>query len=160
MSENGNKTKQQPESTTKKIVIGVVIGVLVSIICTGQTPAILQNLGIIPTPTSTPAPTTTPVVIQVQQETSSTGTTSTETTSAGNASSTTTTPTLKTYTFSSTPIEFSETLNKSVYTGPCTYYVRAANGKAQFVSRAFKYGGRDGDWLFVRCTVNNGMRYG
>ena len=56
-------------------------------------------------------------------------------------------PTLNTYTFSSSPLAFYETLNKSVYTGPGDYYVRAANGKAQFISSEFKYGGRVGDWL-------------
>lgn len=155
--ENENTANPKPESTTKKIVIGVIIGVLVSIICTGQAPGILKNLGIISEPTPTPSHIP-PVVTDVTQETGVSKSTPTPTSIP--TPTPTPIPTLTTYTFSSSPLDFHETLNKPVYTGPGDYYVRAANGKAQFISSEFKYGGRDGDWLFVRCTVNNGMRYG
>ena len=66
-----------------------------------------------------------------------------------------------TYYFSDHAINFPNTLECKVYTGPGTEYVRAANGKAEFISQSFKYAGLDGDWMFVRCQVKGGsIRYG
>ncbi len=58
------------------------------------------------------------------------------------------------------PYDFGTTLNKPVYSGPGTEYLRGANGKSQFVSENFCYGGLDGDWMLVCCTVKTGTRYG
>lgn len=69
---------------------------------------------------------------------------------------------IKTYDyFNSEKVYFNNEINKKVYTGPDTGYVRGANGKAQFIGYEFKCGGRVGDWLFVRNKVNGGgIRYG
>lgn len=56
--------------------------------------------------------------------------------------------------------DFGQTLNKPVYSGPGTQYLRGANGKSQFVSQEFRYGGLDGDWLLVCCSVKTGTRFG
>ncbi len=70
-------------------------------------------------------------------------------------------PSVVTYRFSSESIQFPDTLKRDVYTGPDTSYFRAANGRAQFISDEFIYGGRIGNWMFVRCMVNSGgIRYG
>lgn len=57
-------------------------------------------------------------------------------------------------------IDFRNTLNVGVYSGPGYEYKRGANGKAQFISDSFKYVGLEGSWLFVRCKVRDGVRYG
>ncbi len=65
-----------------------------------------------------------------------------------------------TLTVSNYAINFGQKLNAEVYTGPGYWYLRAANGKAQFISQEFRFIGLDGDWLFVRCKVKGGLRYG
>ena len=67
---------------------------------------------------------------------------------------------LPTYSFSRHSLDFPDKINAAVYTGPGTGYVRAANGKAQFIGTSYKYAGLDGDWMFVRCQVKGGVRYG
>ena len=62
--------------------------------------------------------------------------------------------------FSDVAFDFGATLNKPVYTGPGTEYLRAAADKAQFVGRYFSCAGLDGDWLLVRCSVKGGVRCG
>ena len=129
--------KERKEPSVFAIIIGVVILVAIYLPKGG---------------TGGPGPYSTPII--------TTAPTAVSPTAAPETAIPKSTPTLNTYTFSSSPLQFPETLNKYVYTGPGDNYVRAANGKAQFISSEFKYGGRDGDWLFVRCTVKNGMRYG
>ncbi len=69
--------------------------------------------------------------------------------------------TIPMYYFSSTALNFPQSMNWPVYTGPGEEYIRAGNGIAQFNSRSFKYGGLDGNWMFVRCvTTGKTMRYG
>ncbi len=64
------------------------------------------------------------------------------------------------FSFSGTAHDFGTKLNKPVYTGPGTEYLRANDGKAQFVSSEFRYAGLEGDWMLVRCSVKSGIRYG
>ena len=64
------------------------------------------------------------------------------------------------FSFSTGVFDFGEVLNKPVYSGPGTGYLRGADGKSQFISRNFSYGGLEGDWMLVRCSVRTGTRYG
>ena len=69
-------------------------------------------------------------------------------------------PDIHTYYFLDNPVNFPTKVTAKVYTGPGTDYMRAAGGEAEFISKSFKCGGMDGDWLFARCQVKGGLRYG
>ena len=63
------------------------------------------------------------------------------------------------FSFSTTSFSFPEQLKINVYSGPGMDYYR--NGQGLFYSQEFKYGGRIGDWMFVRCKkVDGGVHYG
>ena len=67
---------------------------------------------------------------------------------------------LNTYFFSDHAINPPKRINTAFYTGPGDNYLRAKDGKANFISKSFKYGGMDGDWVFTRLKTDLGMRYG
>lgn len=95
-----------------------------------------------------------------ERNTNNTSTQSTSTTNNLQMGQTTGPISVATYIFSSSAKEFPDKLNKEVFTGPGSNYLRAAEGKAQFSSKEYKYGGRVGNWVFVRCSVTGGIRYG